>query len=166
MKVDWKQVASSPGYKSLKAALIRDIGGNRRNMSGRSKKEMYTRFKWIIARAQHYAHVQNRPLSGVLNEWEDKRSSWWFGHYSESSYPKLGTGKPRNVKHQSMRNYYKTDPWLRRKSPEERFKQIRNTKTREAKFNREHRLGKKPRWSPDRKRVNATYRRIKQQENL
>ena len=65
-KIDWKKVAASPGYKSLKAAYVKDVQQahtytkrfNRNPM--RDKAVFLCKFKWVIGRAVYYAHRYNR----------------------------------------------------------------------------------------------------------
>ena len=65
MSIDWKHLASTEGYKSLKKAMTDDI--TNRN---RQKAELFSKFQWVIYRALHYSIFQNRTLEEVLNEWE------------------------------------------------------------------------------------------------
>lgn len=95
MKVDWKKVAASPGYKSLKAAYIDSVQDsekfsrkhNRNAM--RVKKEYLDRFNWIINRAKHYAHIQGVTLDIILNQLEEKRQYGWFNYYDNYNQPKV-----------------------------------------------------------------------------
>lgn len=131
------------GYKSLKAAVVRD--------KGRSKKEIRERFIWAIARAKHYAHHQNRPIEEVLNEWESKRKQWWFGYYDDSQQPRLN--KSDLVVRMSPKNYYKkghfykNDPIGRKKG---NLAVIMRSQQQNAK-----RKGKKARWPMEQKKRQA-----------
>lgn len=87
MEIDWKHVASTPGYRSLKAAYVADI-----QRGWRSKAKSLRLFNWVINRARHYAHVQQRPIEDVLNEWEERRNQWWVGYYQAANQPKLCSG--------------------------------------------------------------------------
>lgn len=153
MKIDWKAVARSPGYRSLKAAYIQDVGP--KSLAGRSKKTLYQRFQWVINRAKHYAVRLDKSLEEVLNEWESKRDCWWFGYYQETNQPKLPSGKPRNVRQMKPESYWRSSRWS---SQKETFQRIRRERTRFAKLRRERVHGKKARWSPERKARYAKYR--------
>lgn len=100
MKIDWKHLASTEGYKSLKNELC---GINRHR-----KAEYLRKFNWVIARAKHYAQFQDRTLEEVLNEWEKNRNGWWLGHYKESAQPRLNKSDSVRPKgHNSVINKYK-----------------------------------------------------------
>jgi hypothetical protein len=93
MKIDWKKVAASPGYKSLKAAYIKDVQGNQRWVRKgvrpmRDKAEFLRHFRWVISRAMYYAHRYNRPIEAVLWSWESDRTYWWLNYYQEGRQPK------------------------------------------------------------------------------
>jgi len=93
MKIDWKHMSTTPGYRSLKTAYMRDAdkAGRTKNPM-RKKDELLERFKWIIGRAQHHAHRNGLSLEFVLNSWElDRKNNWWFGHYNNSIFPKKYT---------------------------------------------------------------------------
>jgi len=109
MKIDWKHLATTPGYRSLKAAYIRDVQKATRSARPmRDKQEFQKKFHWIIGRAQHYAYQNGVSLEFILNNWEIKRqNNWWLGHYNDSLYPKLythnrytrkSTAKPKSKK--------------------------------------------------------------------
>ena len=84
MQINWKEVAKSPGYRSLKAAYAHDI-----RKKNRTKSELLRHFKWVIGRATHYSQKQNRLIQEVLNEWESRRTYWWLNYYQECKQPKL-----------------------------------------------------------------------------
>jgi len=93
MKIDWKHLSTTPGYRSLKAAYIKDVdrAGRRKNLI-RDKKEFLQKFIWVIGRAQHHAYRSGLSLEFVLNSWEqDRKNYWWFGHYNNSLKPKFHT---------------------------------------------------------------------------
>ena len=81
--IDWKTVSKSPGYKSLKAAYIKDVlNATRQSHPMRSKEIFLTMFHKAIRLAQHHAHVNETSVENVLQEWELRRTSWWFSFYS------------------------------------------------------------------------------------
>ena len=85
-KINWKYVATTKGYKSLKAAYIHDI---QKNNQIRTKAEFLQHFYWVIGRAKHYAHNRNIPIEVVLNHWEKKRTYWWLNYYQDSNQRKF-----------------------------------------------------------------------------
>lgn len=103
MKIDWKHVATTPGYKKLKAAYIHDVIETEKHRQKfgkklrRDKKYFLGLFQWVINRAKHYAHHQNRPLEDVLNEWEAKRDYCWLNYYQEEKFPRLDSGRVRRA---------------------------------------------------------------------
>lgn len=164
MHIDWKALAQSPGYRSLKAAYIRDVheAGQRTNPM-RKKKEFLKLFRWVIARAQHYAHARGTSVETVLNEWESNRNrSWWLNFYGETQQPKLGSGKPRNVKHMRPDTYFRRDAWYSN-DPVRRIKRIKEHRQTQARIDRKN-AGKKPRWSKEHKDRMAQIRSYRQQD--
>ena len=136
MQIDWKYTATTAGYLSLKAAVIKDTINSRRS---RSKEEYMACFNWIICRAKHYAHVRNVPIHEILNEWEAKRTYWWFSYYKNGSQPKLYNApnvKPGGINY--IRAYYK-----RYTKAERKQKMCREIKRLTPKTT----LKIKPRWS-------------------
>ena len=112
MKVDWKHLASTEGYMSLKAAYAKDVSeAAKLKRPMRDKAEFLRHFTWVIARAKHYAHHTGRTIESVLNEWEERRSYWWLGYYQDAQQPKFHSGalKPRGVN--GLRKYYKRTGW-------------------------------------------------------
>lgn len=88
--INWKHVAKSPGYKSLKAAYIHDVeraGRDKRPM--RRKEEFLRKFNWVIGRATHYAYYSGVRIEVILNEWEANRNYWWLNYYQDCNQPKL-----------------------------------------------------------------------------
>ena len=92
-KIDWKQVAKSPGYISLKEAYIKNVQENqlyinRGQRPMRDKAEFLRHFKWVIGRAMYYAHKYDCSITSVLYEWESRRDYWWLNFYQDSRQPK------------------------------------------------------------------------------
>lgn len=108
MKINWKQVAQSPGYKSLKAAYIKDVkeSASRKNPM-RGKAEYLELFNWVINRAKYYAHHTGMSIEDVLLGWESKRNYWWLNYYQEGNQPKLRSDaiKPKGIR--GLRKSYK-----------------------------------------------------------
>ncbi|MBP94186.1 MAG: hypothetical protein CMC55_08730 [Flavobacteriaceae bacterium] len=106
MKINWKIVAQSEGYKSLKNTMIQAIQDNSRLIQRghrpmRSKDYFHKHFKWIITRAVSYAIFYRQPLEFILNDWESKRTYCWLNYYQECRQPKpnlSGLVKPKSLK--------------------------------------------------------------------
>ena len=80
MKIDWKHLAATPGYMSLKKAYIKDVLENK-GCSKARKAEALRKFNWVIGRAKHYASKQGTEVWEVLNKWEAARTYWWVNYY-------------------------------------------------------------------------------------
>ncbi len=102
MNIDWKHLATTKGYKSLKAAYVYDVKKGWRN-----KKESFLLFIWAIGRAKHYAHHTGRSIESILNEWEDKRSYWWRNFYQDCNQPKFHSSAKKPMGVNGTRSYYK-----------------------------------------------------------
>lgn len=111
MNLDWKEISQSEGYRSLKAAMIQDI-----QCKHRSKKESNKKFQWVISRAMHYAHHQNRTIIEVLNSWESKRDYWWLNYYQDARQPRLFNSP--NVCHRSLKSHRDLDIHSVRNAPD------------------------------------------------
>lgn len=118
-KIDWKKVSQSEGYKSLKAAYEHDVQRNNKDMLRgfnpmRNKDEFYRKFKWVIARALHYANYWNQgnlteALIHVLNAWELRRSYWWLNYYQNCNQPKLNHTCPSVTTKINLRKWCKKE---------------------------------------------------------
>ena len=147
MKINWKQLAKSSGYKSLKAAYIKSaMQAGRSANPMRDKKELYANFQWVINRAKHYADHLNRSIESILNEWEEKRTYGILNYYQDCRQPKFNSRSLEPAGIRSIRKYYKksyrNDP-IRIK---ERIKSFIEYQQRNKPKN------DKPRWSASRKR--------------
>lgn len=100
--IDWKYFATTPGYKSLKAAYIHDL-----RKKWRSKKELLKHFRWVIDRAKHYAHKTNISIEFILNKWEAKRDYWWLNYYQDCKQPKIHSNSKKPTNLNGIRKYYK-----------------------------------------------------------
>ena len=149
MKIDWKIVAQSPGYESLKKTIADEW--NQRNKYGRKGDNRYKpKFKWVIARAQHYAYHLNKPLQDILNEWEEKRTYNFLNYYQEQKFPRLhnNTSIPNGLK--GIIKFYRTDGWYKKDIIGQRIRiksQIEHHRKILAKLNKD-----KPRWSMTKKK--------------
>lgn len=111
MKINWKEVAASSGYQSLKAAYIKDVTEAARDLSNgrkpmRNKEEFLKQFNWVINRAKHYAYHRNTTIDVILDEWEEGRSYWWLNYYQNSHQPKLNQ-KSKTMGVNGLRKYLK-----------------------------------------------------------
>ena len=143
METDWKHLATTKGYKSLKAAYIRDVTeAAKRGQSIRNKSEYLHKFKWVIGRALHYASHTKKSVEEILNEWEEKRSYWWLSYYQDGNQPifHMNGIKPAGVK--GTRKYYERMFGKDPKRMAERMKSFTNKKSKKT----------KPRWPMARKK--------------
>lgn len=151
MIINWKHLATTPGYKSLKAAYIRDVkdaaddvARGRRPM--RDKAVFLRHFNWVINRAKHYAHRTGKSIEDILNEWEEKRTDWWLNCYQNCRQPKFHSNSKKPAGVNGTRKYYKKSP----------FYTAQNVKNQVSKFIQAEHMNncskKKKRWSMARKR--------------
>lgn len=118
MKIDWKHLASTAGYKSLMKSVTRDVqDANKQRQRGhrpmRDKEEFMKNFRWVINRAIHYSHHTGRPIHEILNDWESKRDYWWLNYYKEGRQPKLNIKPCEPMGIRGYRNYLKRQRWGR-----------------------------------------------------
>jgi hypothetical protein len=139
MKINWKHLATTTGYKSLKKACFDDIKRNYR-----SKKEVLQKFRWVIARAKHYVHHTGKSIESILNEWEEKRDYWWINYYQDGRQPKFHSNCIKKSGINSIRKYYKN---IRNYTPVEANRAIRHEIARITKTKK-----LKPRWPMARKK--------------
>lgn len=85
MKVDWKYIAGTPGYVSLKVAYENSA----MKADAFRKDALYKQFQWVINRAKHYAHYRGLNLDEVLDQWEVRRNYYWCNYYQDSNFPRL-----------------------------------------------------------------------------
>lgn len=149
MKIDWKHLATTVGYKSLKATYIKAVqDAARQKRPMRDKAEFLRKFQWVISRAKHYASHTSKSIEVVLNEWEEKRTYCWLNFYQDCSQPKFHSNfkKPMGVK--GTRKYYKNDSWYKNDPVRIRDRM----KSFIAYFNTNKPKKAKPRWSMARKK--------------
>ncbi len=155
MEVDWKALAKSPGYMSLKRTYTSEV---MRNKTGRKKPELYKLFCWVIARAQHYAHRKNISIEEVLNTWEAGRDYWWLNYYQEGRQPKLPSGKPRNIKPSRSETYIKRA--MKKSNRIELLDRLRGTRRVEA-IEKRKAIPKAARWGAANKKHQARAKLIR-----
>ena len=136
-KINWKYLATTPGYKSLKTAYIHDLQKGWPN-----KKELYKKFRWVIDRAKHHAYYKGISISTILNFWENNRDYWWLTFYQDSNQPKIHSNSKKNSGIKGIRKYYKATHW---NTPQER--KHRMCKLIQEKQQKESTKQKK-RWTP------------------
>lgn len=156
MKIDWKYVATTPGYKSLKAAYTHDVTeAAKRRHPMRKKAEFLKLFTWVIGRAKHYAHHTGKPIEEILNDWEEQRDYWWLNFYQDCRQPKLHSNSKKPLSLKGEMAYYKKG-WGRQ-SPRLRQQRLLAAKSRKAKelYGRA-----KPRWDNARKQRAAELRSL------
>ena len=108
MKIDWKHLATTSGYKSLKATYVRDVRyASRQKRPMRDKAEYLRQFQWVINRAKHYANHTGKSIETILNEWEAKRDYGWLNYYQDGRQPKFHSGGKKNMGIRGIRKYYK-----------------------------------------------------------
>lgn len=117
MQIDWKHLATTVGYKSLKATYIKAVqGAARQKRPMRLKAEYLRRFQWVINRAIHYAYHTGKSIELILNEWEEKRTYYcWLNFYQDYHQPKFHSNscKPQGIR--GTRKYYRNDSWYANK---------------------------------------------------
>lgn len=113
MDIDWKHLATTPGYKSLKAAYIHDVQDSEKRRKRfkhkpmREKKEFLTLFNWIICRAKHYSYMTGKPIEEILNTWEENRNgSWWLNKYGSIYQPLLHSNSTQLMKLAGMKKLF------------------------------------------------------------
>ena len=147
MDIDWSHIADTPGYKSLKAAYIRDVkqaSESKRPM--RDKDEFLRLFGWVISRAKHYANHTGKPVEAILNEWEEKRDYWWLNYYQDCRQPKFHSDAKKPMGVNGIRKYYKSGgifSSIRAKYKVDNFIRFQQ---------KESSAKKKPRWTMARKK--------------
>jgi len=129
MKIDWKEVAASPGYISMKAAVANEA--KRTAKWGRKPDERYAQcFNFAINRAKHYAlHIEGvifvnmtYALITILNDWEDKRDYSFINYYSDYNFPKFHSGNKKLLGVRGQIKGYRKDRFYR--DPKKRQKRI------------------------------------------
>lgn len=159
MKINWKIVAQSYGYKRLKATMIQDIQNAARQIQRghrpmRSKEYFHKHFNWIINRAKSYSEFYRLPLEFILNDWESKRTYCWLNYYQECRQPKpnlSGLVKPK-----SLSTLRKEDIKRIRNAPD-KLKRIESINKRyfaisiNLKKGLSKKVGKKARWTKEQK---------------
>ena len=110
MQIDWKYLATTKGYQSLKAAYISDVQeATKDSHPMRKKEELLRHFQWVINRAKHYAHHTGEPMQVILKRWEEKRSYWWLNYYQDCSQPKFTSKSIKQMSVNGIRKQYRNN---------------------------------------------------------
>jgi hypothetical protein len=85
----------------LKAAYVRDVqkAAESKWTPMRKKAEFLHLFKWVLGRAQHYAHKTGIPMACILYNWERKRDYWWLNYYQDSQQPRFHSKSLKHEEH-------------------------------------------------------------------
>ena len=146
MLINWKHLASTTGYKSLKAAMEQDVqDANRSRQHGqipmRDKVEFRRQFVKVIRHAVRYSNLHKVPVHEVLTEWEGNRRQWWMSYPALSKSVQGGTSlEPVGLK--GVLRYYKGSRYSANK--------ITTRITYHARTERKN-SNKKTRWTSDKK---------------
>lgn len=127
MQVDWKIVCQCAGYKSLKAAVVKDLTAARKAIKkyGRhyeSLKEINREFQKALSLVYRYSVASGISFEDALGKAEADRTYSWRSYYQTCHVEKaLGFKIERNIKQMGARG---TKKWLKKMgaSPE-RIKQ-------------------------------------------
>lgn len=162
MKIDWKHLATTPGYISLKAAMLRDINSAAKDIQKgrrpmRDKHEFHKQFRWVISRATYYAYHTGEPIHEILNRWEEDRTYWWLNYYQNSRQPKRFHSD--SIKPMAVGTYYRKDRYYRTDPIKRKHHICRDIMRMQADVAKKR--DRKPRWSARCKRI-AAYRRKKE----
>ena len=149
MKIDWKAVAASPGYKSMKQVCDDEV--KRVAKWGRKPDERYQQaFDFAINRAKHYSHATGVSVESILNAWEENRTYNFMNYYSSSNKPKQHSNilKPLGIR--GTYKYFSSKFWM-----DHNNKRVTRVREITAKLNPRT---KKARWSNKRKKDAAYWR--------
>ena len=152
MKIDWKAVAASPGYKSMKATVAEEA-----QQSARRKRVPDIRyqqvFEFAINRAKHYSHVTGISIENILNAWEEQRTYSFLNYYDTYRKPKQHSHicEPQGIR--GRIKYYKTCSFYKNttKAADALSEYLRGKRT------------KKARWTPEQKKRSIYWKERKSQ---
>ena len=142
MKINWKEVAKSVAYKSMKAYVAKQA--NKRF----SNDERYQKaFDFAINRAKQHIYVAcwlddndyTYDLIYKLDEWERKRKQSFLSYYSNHNLPKKTSGVLKPVGIRGRLKYYKNDSWYKNthRAAEEVTIHLKNKRTKKARWSNE-----------------------------
>jgi len=153
MKINWKEVASSAGYKLMKAAVAKQYN-NRFTNDDRFAEA----FNFAINRAKQNIYVAcwldnndyTDDLILKLDEWERKRKQSFLSFYSEYNLPKKSSRVLKTPGIRSRIKYYKQGSWYKNS----------NKATVELSEHLQRKRTKKTRWTNERKVRACRYRQL------
>lgn len=147
MKIDWKAVAASPGYKLMKGAVA-EQANNRFSHDDRYQEA----FNFAINRAKQQVYVKTwlngqdytDYLIDKLNEWELNRKQNFLSYYTNYNLPKKSSRVLKTPGIRSRVKYYKTGSWYKNSNKaavelSEHLQRNRTKKARWTKLQHEHR---------------------------
>jgi len=162
MKLDWKRISQSTGYKSLKTVYIKDASRWCNN-----KKEYYKDFLEIISKLTHHVYKKGAaPDNGkpfniyfnttlfitILDKWEEKRTYSWRNFYHGNSFNKIHSNSLKKPGMQQGKKYYKRENLFGKQFKTKRILQlIQQHQPKRDEI-------KKPRWDNERKARMKAYR--------
>ena len=171
MKINWKQVAVSEGYISLKKAYIQSLHDiekhkQRWGRCNQNKEELHERFNAIICRAKCHAYAYNSSIETVLIVWERTRkksnSYNWdsFYYLNNNMLKKPFQDKLKPIGTKGFKKNIRKDRWY---TPVQRRKRMCDFIMRlQAKAS----IRKKPRWSKTYKIAHKRQMKYLQEKSL
>ena len=144
MKIDWKHVAQTKGYLSIKKAMkdLNEYRWTRPSDIAASKKIFIN----LINRAKHYAYIKEVTLDAILDYWEAKRlhtKHEWRSFYGSYHLPKkLGNSmKPTGTRHMLA--------YMKKHNMQHHDKHHTNQQISIHLIAQRKASGKRARWTPD-----------------
>lgn len=133
MQVDWKSVCQCAGYKSLKAAYIRDAAEARAHKKQgryvmRKPDELYRAFQKALALVYRCAVAAGMPFEHALALTEADRSYWWLNYYQRHivyralQFSPVSAVKPQGLR--GIRKYLKQQQHYTPAQRKERLRQL------------------------------------------
>ena len=138
MKIDWKVLASSDGYRSFKQAHIKYKVNGKWHIGSANKT-----FKKIIGIAQAITFAEckepnlyNWHMAVLLGKWEEERTYCWLNYYSSNKF-----FKPHSIalKNRNLKKYYSSlgrDVTHRAKRLAELDQELRKKSGKKARWNK------------------------------
>lgn len=78
------------GYKTLRTSVDADLTG-----SSKGWHDYEGKFKWVLARAQHYADKTGIAAADILDSWEKDRNYWYMNYYQDCNQPEIKSDRVR-----------------------------------------------------------------------
>lgn len=148
MKIDWKKVAASAGYKLMKGAVANDA-----NKIYSNGKRFAAAFNFAINRAKQHIYVKAWPddkdytddLTLILQVWELNRNQSFLSYYSNNNLPKKTTKILKPMRIRGKYKYYKGRHWCKNtnRAAQEVSMYLINNRTKKARWNNERKANAK-----------------------